>query len=248
MIPRVVQMAAEVAAQFTTTELDDYGNIILNGYATTGPNTTGKLAWQYKETTTAPAPLPSVTSYQPALKGWTTNYQEYYTQLQPNGYGVNPGDPTMFEYRVHSFSPLLAPITSLAGFLNGGSGYTPGTYAAVATTTSGVGTGATVDVVVDVNGEVVSISLDAAGSDYAFGDAIYPSLPGTGASTQVAGIDLEAITAGSDPQWAQAPRRTYQNQVSSITLPQYLNNPEVIQYSFIHPVADSLVAPPVDVL
>ena len=158
MIPRVVQMAAEVAAQFTTTELDDYGNIILNGYATTGPNTTGKLAWQYKETTTAPTPLPSVTSYQPALKGWTTNYQEYYTQLQPNGYGVNPGDPTMFEYRVHSFA------------------------------------------------------------------------------------------SGGAPQWAQAPHRTYQNQVSAVTPPQNINNPQAIQYSFIHPVADSLVAPPVDVL
>jgi len=158
MIPRVAKMAAEVAAQLTTSQLENYGNIILNGYATTAPNTTGKLAWQYKETTTAPAPLPSVTSFQPALKGWTTNYQEYYTQLPPNGYGVNPGDPTMFEYTVHSFA------------------------------------------------------------------------------------------SNGTPQWAQAPRRTYQNQVSAITLPQNINNPQAIQYSFVYPVADSPVAPPVDTL
>jgi hypothetical protein len=97
-------MAKEVASQLTSTQLLDYGNIVLNGYATTGPNTTNKKAWQYKETNTAPVNLPSLTSVTPALKGWTTNYQEYYTQLQPNGYGVNPGDPTMFEYTVHSFT------------------------------------------------------------------------------------------------------------------------------------------------
>jgi hypothetical protein len=102
-------MAAEVATQFTSTQLEDYGNIILNGYLTTGPNTANKKAWQYKETTTAPVNLPSLTSVTLALKGWTTNYQEYYTQLPPNAYGVNPGDPTMFEYTVHSFDPTNQP-------------------------------------------------------------------------------------------------------------------------------------------
>jgi hypothetical protein len=241
-------MAAEVAAQFTTTQLEDYGNIILNGYATTGPNTTGKLAWQYQETTTAPAPLPSVTSVEPTLKGWTTNYMQYYTQLPVNAYGQVPGNPTMFEYSVHSFTPLLAPITILAGFLNGGAGYTPGTYTAVLTTTSGTGTGATVDVVVNSSGQVVSITLNAPGSDYAVGDAIYPSIPGVGASIQVTGIDQAAISEGGAPQWAQAPRRTYQNQVSAVTPPQNINNPQAIQYSFMHPVADNPVAPPVDTL
>ena len=33
MIPRTVLMAQEVAAQFTTSQLEDYGNIILNGYS-----------------------------------------------------------------------------------------------------------------------------------------------------------------------------------------------------------------------
>ena len=158
MVPRTVRMAAEVAAQLTTSQLENYGNIILNGYATTGPNTAGKLAWQYQETTTAPAPLPSVTSVEPALKGWTTNYMQYYTQLPVNAYGQVPGNPTMFEYRVHSFA------------------------------------------------------------------------------------------SNGAPQWAQAPRRTYQNQVSAVTPPQNINNPQAIQYSFMHPVADNPVAPPIDIL
>lgn len=156
MIPRTVRMAAAVAAQFTSTELDDYGNIILNGYETIGPNTTGKLAWQYKETTTPPVPLPVVTSYRPALKGWSTNYMEYYTRPGAASYGVYPGAPTMFEYTVHSY--------------------------------------------------------DSSGN----------------------------------PRWAQPPHRKCQNAVSAITPPQNVNNPEVIQYSFMYPVADSTTAPPID--
>jgi hypothetical protein len=158
MIPRTVQMATEVAAIFTPTQLEDYGNIILNGYLESVPNTTNKKAWQYQETTTAPVDLPSLTQVTPALRGWTTNYMQYYTQLPVNGYGQVPGNPTMFEYTVHSYSATV------------------------------------------------------------------------------------------DPRWAQTPRRSFQNQVSSVTLPQYINNPEVIQYSFIHPISDNLVAPPIDVL
>ena len=148
-------MAAEVAAQFSATQLKDYGNIILNGYATTGPNTTGKLAWQYKETTTAPVPLPSVTSFQPALKGWTTNYAEYYTMLYFSTYGQAPGSPTMFEYTVHSFD------------------------------------------------------------------------------------------AANLPQWSQPPRRLFQNQVSAVTPPQNINNPRAIPYSFMYPVKDNPLPPPI---
>ena len=103
MIPRTVQMTKEVKSTFTSTQLSDYGNVVLNGYLTVKANTTNKKAWQYKETATAPVNLPSITQITPALKGWTTNYQEYYTNLPPNAYGVNPGDPTGFSYSVHSF-------------------------------------------------------------------------------------------------------------------------------------------------
>lgn len=159
MIPRTVQMAAAVAAQFTSTELADYGNVILNGYDDTEPNTTGELAWQYKETTTAPVPLPSVQHWYPAYKGWTTNYMQYYTQLPPNAYGVYPGAPTMFDYVVHSF-----------------------------------------------------------GSN------------------------------GGEAHYAQPPHRMFQNQVLPSSPNQTINNPAVIQYSFIYPVADNPVPPPVDIL
>lgn len=169
MIPRTVQMAKEVASQLTPTQLDSLGNIILNGYATTGANTTGKLAWQYKETTTAPVPLPSVTSVQPMLRGWTTNYQEYYTNLQPNGYGVNPGDPTMFAYSVQSFAPQRGPIKTV-GWISGGSGYTLGTYTNVPLTGAG-GSGARADIVVTptpgvVGGPVTGVTLTNPGSGY----------------------------------------------------------------------------------
>lgn len=249
MIPRTVLMAQEVAAQFTAAQVEEYGNIILNGYLSVVPNTVNKKAWQYKETTTAPVNLPSLTEVQPMYRGWTTNYMQYYTQLPPNAYSQVPGNPTMFEYVVDSFSPLQGPIEALAGFLNNGIGYTPGTYTATATTTSGGGSGATVDVVVNSSGIVTSITLVSPGTGYEVGDALYPVVPGgTGASIQVTELDLENISGGGNPLWAQAPRRVFQNQVSPSSPNPSINNSQVIQYSFMHPVADNPVPPPVDVL
>ena len=178
MIPRTVQMAAEVAAQFTSTQLDDYGNIILNGYLEVVPNTINKKRWQYKETATAPIDLPSLTQVQPALKGWTNNYQEYYTQLQPNGYSVNPGDPTMFEYTVHSFTLGSGPIASLCG-LQGGSNYTVGTHTNVPAV-GGSGTGATLDLTVGVGGVVLTAVLNSPGTGYTVGDGLTVTTLGAG--------------------------------------------------------------------
>ena len=154
MVPATVRAAAIAASVLSTSQLEEYGNVILNGYAITGPNTTGKLAWQYSQNGGPNITLPNVVNTRPALKGWTTNYQEYFTQLPPNAYGQVPGNPTGFEYTVHSF------------------------------------------------------------------------------------------TAANAPRWAQAPVRFNQNQVLPTVPP--LNNPAVIQYSFIHPVADSVNAPPID--
>jgi hypothetical protein len=110
MIPRVVQMAKEVSSVFSDATEKELGNVIYNGYVTVVPNTVNKKAWQYKETLTAPVDLPSLTVRTPAMKGWTNNYQEYFTQLGPvPGYDVTSGDPTMFEYSVHSFLPSGAP-------------------------------------------------------------------------------------------------------------------------------------------
>jgi hypothetical protein len=237
-------MAAEVAAQFTTTQLKDYGNIIISGYATTGPNSTGKLAWQYKETNTPPAPLPSVTSVQPALKGWTTNYMEYYTQLQPNGYGVNPGDPTMFEYNVHSFSAATGSITAI-GSLQGGQNYTPGIYTNVATQ-GGSGTGATLNITVGAGGTVTSVTLNAPGSDYAVGDGLTATAIGLGSGFAVFVTNITVVNPAGQPRWAQAPRRFFQNQVADFVPPNA--NQQAIAYSFIYPVADNPVPPPIDAL
>jgi len=244
MIPRTVQAAKAVAATFTTPQLDAYGNIILNGYATTGPNTTGKLAWQYKETTGAPVPLPSVTSVQPALKGWTTNYMEYYTQLPPNAYGVNPGDPTMFEYDVHSFTAATGTILTL-GALQAGTGYSVGSYTNVPTV-GGSGVGATLDIVVGTGGVITSATLNNPGSGYAVGDGLTVTTLGTGYGFAISVTTITVVTPGNQPQWAQPPHRFYQNQVADFVPPNA--NQQAIQYSFVYPIADSPVPPPVDIL
>jgi len=237
-------MAKAVEATFTTPQVEDYGNVILNGYLSVVPNTVNKKAWQYKETTTAPVNLPSLTEVRPALKGWTTNYMEYYTQVPPNGYGVNPGDPTMFEYNVHSFSAATGPITAI-GSLQGGQGYIPGIYVNVATQ-GGSGTGATLDITVGAGGIVTSVTLNAPGSDYAVGDGLTSTAigPGYGFAVFVTGITV--VNPAGEPRWAQAPRRFFQNQVANFVPPNA--NQQAIQYSFMYPVADNPVPPPVDVL
>ena len=247
MVPRTVLAAAEVAAILTAPQLDSLGNILYNGYATTGPNTINKKAWQYKETNTAPVNLPSLTSYTPAMKGWTTNYMQYYTQLPPNGYGVNPGDPTMFDYTVHSFTAQKGAVVAL-GQLQAGYNYTPGSYTNVATI-GGSGVGATLDIVVDAGGNVVSAVLNAPGSGYAVGEGLGVASPGalgSGVGFAVAVASVTNVSPAGQPKWNQAPRRYFQNQVAPFVPPN--NNPQAISYSWIYPVADSLVPPPVDVL
>jgi hypothetical protein len=241
-------MAAEVAAQFTSTELDDYGNIIINGYATTGPNSTGKLGWAWPDSPLGPAvALPSVTSVNPVLKGWTTNYQEFYTQLQPNGYDVNPGDPTMFEYVVHSFTPQTGPISTLS-WVTPGTGYTPGTYLGVSLT-GGSGSGATANIVVEADpdplvvGFVKSVTLVNPGTGYLQSDSLSAVLPGgTGFRVLVYTIN-PVFGTGNEPRWAQSPRRFFQQQVADFVPP--TANQQAIQYSFIYPVGDNPAQPPI---
>jgi len=245
MIPRVVQMAAEVAATFTPPQLEDYGNIILNGYLESVPNTTNRKAWQYKETITPPVDLPSLTQITPALKGWTNNYQEYYTQLQPNDYDVNPGDPTMFEYDVHSYTQATGTILTV-GNLQAGYDYTPGTYTNVPTV-GGSGTGATLDIVVGVGGVVTSAVLNAVGSGYTVGDGLTATTIGAGFGFNVAVLTITTVNPAGEAKWAQAPRRLINATVSPFVPPN--TNQQAIQYSAIlYPVSDNPLAPPVDTL
>ena len=245
MIPRVVQMAAEVAATFTPPQLDDYGNIILNGYLESVPNTINKKAWQYKETLTPPVNLPSLTQITPALKGWTNNYQEYYTQLQPNDYDVNPGDPTMFEYNVHSYTQATGTILTV-GNLQAGYDYTPGTYTNVPTV-GGSGTGATLDIVVGVGGVVTSAVLNAVGSGYTVGDGLTVTTLGAGREFSVNVLTITTVSPAGQPKWAQPPRRLINATVSPFVPPN--TNQQAIQYSAIlYPVSDNPLAPPVDTL
>lgn len=236
MIPRTALMAQEIAAQFTPTQLDDYGNIILNGYPTTGPNTTGKLAWRWADRP-APGPLPTVTSVRPVLKGWTTNYQEYFTRLLPNPYNTNPGDPTMFEYTVRSFSSFEGPIATLGGngtWLTPGTGYTPGTYTGVALT-GGSGAGATADIVVvadpDITGYVESVTLVNPGTGYTAGDSLSAVIPGGSGFYVPVGEISPTAGLGGEPRWGQPPRRLNSNLVAPFVPP--TPNRNAIQYSAI---------------
>jgi hypothetical protein len=239
-------MAQAVKALFSSTELAEYGNIIYNGDTTAEPNTAGVLAWQYKETTSAPVPLPTVPLSIPALKGWTTNYMDYYTRADSPTYGVYPGAPTMFEYVVHSYGPVSGSVLTLGAY-NPGSGYTPGTYSGVALTST-YGSGATANITVGASGEVTAVTLVAVGSGYTKNQplSVAPaSVGGSGTGFYVYAASITPLS-GSPANWAQAPRRFYQNQVLAGSSNQSINNPAAIQYSFLYPVQDSPVAPPVD--
>lgn len=315
MIPRTVEMAKAVEASFTTADLENYGNIILNGYLSTASgisvaNTVGSIAtvtftggsgytngtypatylggavgtFGYATVTVAGGVVTGVTitaggngfyvgqvltlgnipggtgatvtvasvnvkEVYPAMKGWTTNYMQYYTQLPPNAYGVNPGDPTMFEYDVHSYSIEAGPIATLGPFTPG-YGYTAGTYTNLPTTSSS-GSGATLNITVGPGGFVSSCTLSNPGSNYNVGDTLFcPSIPsgGSGSGFQVSIATITVVTPLGEPRWSQPPHRFFQNQVSANTTPQNINNPQVIQYSFMYPVADNPTPPPIDVL
>jgi len=66
------------------------------------------------------------------------------------------------------------PATTLLFVAPCGSGYTPGVYVNVPTTTSGVGTGLTVNVEVNAAGEIVSMVENLVGTGYAVSDTITP--------------------------------------------------------------------------
>lgn len=243
-------MAAEVDAQFTAQQYLDYGNIILNGYQTVGPNTTNKKAWQYAETTTPPVNLPSVSSVRPALKGWTTNYMEYYTRNGGGDYNQSPGNPTMFNYNVHSFRPILGPILDLQ-LLSYGEGYATNDYFGQPLVLKGgpafTGIGGTVDISIDAEGKISSFSLNAPGVNYAYGNIAAINLPG---SPDLINFYVSSVgtTSGGQSKWAQTPRRFNQLEVDNIAPPQYINNPRVIQYSFMYPIPDQVNTPPIDIL
>lgn len=75
-----------------------------------------------------------------------------------------------------------------------GAGYTPGTYTNVPTTTSGAGTGLTVDVEVNASGEIVSMVENQVGTGYVVADTITPDATTLGHD----GVGAECTTTTVD--------------------------------------------------
>ena len=107
-----------------------------------------------------------------------------------------------------SATGAVLSVTSIGG---GGSvagisiivgGYTPYTVATgVPTTTSGSGTGLTLNINTVVNGAITAFTIDVNGSGYVVGDMIYPSQGlASGAAFVVTSLDNGTITGISDPE------------------------------------------------
>ena len=179
----------------------------------------------------------------PVIKGWTTNYSNYYTELAPAAPYTNtyPGmDAGGFEYMVHSFKPPTGTISALGFDGPQGYGYTDGIYTGVATTTGPFGSGATLDIVV-AGGQVQSVVLNNPGTGYEQGSTLTTTAigPGTGFFVVIVGINVTSL--GGDPYWSQRPVNA-QSQVNSLfPLPGGGGG-------WIYPVGDSAVAPPIDTL
>ena len=147
----------------------------------------------------------------PTYRSWQNNSMEYYTNLQPNGYGVNPGDPVMFEYRVNSYTQETGSISTF-GWLSPGSGYDPGTYLGEALS-GGTGSGATADIIVTLpvgvdEGPASTVSFVSAGTGYSSVNALFAgrstvTLTGSGSGLTVQGrsnngflVSVTGVTSG----------------------------------------------------
>ncbi len=86
---------------------------------------------------------------------------------------------------------------------NAGSEYTTGTYTDVATTTSGSGSGATLDLVIDGSGTITSASLNKGGSGYATEDELVPLTATIGEGIDLV-IVVDSIGTGSSKMKIEA--------------------------------------------
>lgn len=201
---------------------------------------------------TAPGTAATVTvatvntnSYRPVIKGWTTNYSSYYTEIPPNPAPYDNTYPGMdaggFEYIVHSFKPPTGVISAIGAPNFTGTGYTDGVYTNVSTTTSSFGSGATLNIVVS-GGQVVQTLLNNPGTGYPRNAALYPNPATIGAGTGFYAIVLGItnVSANGDPYWSQRPVNG-QAAVNSLF-------PLAGVGGWIYPAVDSPVPPPIDTL
>ena len=179
-------------------------------------------------------------STQPVLKGWTNQSPGYFTELPVNAYGVYPGAPNSFEFIVHSFKPPTGAVAAIGLGAPVGYGYTDGVYTNVATTTGAYGSGATLDILV-AGGQVQSVVINTAGTDYRQGSTLAVAGgaigPGTGFFVVITAVS--GVSQNGDPYWSQRPVMS-PGSTGGNGLPPFSG--------FIYPVPDSPVPPPIDTL
>jgi len=153
----------------------------------------------------------------------------------------------MFDYSVRSFTLQTGAVSSL-GTVQAGQNYTPGSYTNVPTI-GGFGTGATLNITVDVNGVVTGVTLNAGGSDYSAANGLGVASPGPigpGSGFSVAVASVTSVSPAGQPVWGQVPRRYFQNQVAPFVPPN--NNSQAIPYSYMYSVSNNTTPPPIGAL
>jgi hypothetical protein len=128
--------------------------------------------------------------------------------------GVGFASATDWKVLNNQFNPGATPsmdisLVSESGVVtethldNAGSEYTTGSYTNVATTTSGGGSGATLDLVIDGSGTITSVTINQGGVGYAFEDELVPLTATIGEGIDLV-IVVEEVGAGSSKMKIQA--------------------------------------------
>jgi hypothetical protein len=85
------------------------------------------------------------------------------------------------------------------------------------------------------------------GIGYLDTDVLSATVAGGAGFTAAVNSTVAPFAAGQN-KWNQVPHRYFQNQVGTTGPSPLINYPDAIQYSFIYPIADSIVPPPIDAL
>lgn len=120
--------------------------------------------------------LANDTNYTPGIKGMvdtvTVETQPSFLSPGPFTSSIISSAPNVGSGLTVDITTIDGTVTALGAITSTPNAYTAGTYLSVATITSGAGTGLTVDITVNITGDISEIVIDNAGSGYAISDGI----------------------------------------------------------------------------